>query len=60
MPMTDQVYEKEVEDVIIDVILASKTSHIISGPSNMFLGALSMNPDISFDLFESLSNVHGA
>lgn len=58
--MSDEEYVKEVEECIIDVFLASKTSHIMSGASNMFLGALTLNPQITFDLFESLKIFNGA
>lgn len=58
--MSDEEYVKEVEECLIDVFLASKTSHIMSGASNMFLGALSINPEVSFDIFDSLKNYNGA
>jgi hypothetical protein len=58
--MPDEEYVKEVEECLIDVFLASKTSHIMSGASNMFLGALTINPEITFDLFESLKMFNGA
>jgi hypothetical protein len=58
--MSDEEYVKEVEDCLIDVFLASKTSHIMSGASNMFLGALTINPEITFNLFESLKSFNGA
>tara|TARA_B100001059_G_scaffold9330_1_gene7658 strand:+ start:2231 stop:3166 length:936 start_codon:yes stop_codon:yes gene_type:complete len=41
--LTDEKYQKEVEDCILDVILTSKSDHILGTCSNMFLGALSMN-----------------
>jgi hypothetical protein len=58
--MPDEEYLKEVEECLIDVFLASKTSHIMSGASNMFLGALTINPNMTFDLFESLKVFNGA
>ena len=54
--MPDEEYVKEVEECLIDVFLASKTSHIIAGASNMVLGALTINPEISFDIFDSLKD----
>lgn len=54
--MPDEEYVKEVEDCLIDVFLASKTSHIMSGASNMVLGALSINPEVSFNIFDSLKD----
>lgn len=58
--MSTEEYEKEVEECIMDVALASKTDHILSGASNMFLGALCMNPNITFSIFDSLKNANGA
>ena len=54
--MPDEEYVKEVEECLIDVFLASKTSHIIAGASNMVLGALTINPEVSFDIFDSLKD----
>jgi hypothetical protein len=58
--MSNEEYLKEIEECIIDVVMASQTNHIISGASNMFLGALCINPDISFSIFDSLKGVNGA
>lgn len=58
--MTSEEYVKEVEDCIIDVSLVSKADHILSGASNMFLGALIMNPNITFNIFDSLKDINGA
>ncbi len=58
--MSDNEYSKEVENCLIDVYMASQTSHIISGASNMFLGALCINPKISFSIFDNLKTFNGA
>ena len=50
--LTDKEYKKEVEDCLLDVILTSKTNHILGTCSNMFLGALSMNTDNSYELIQ--------
>lgn len=50
-PMTDEEYEIEYQNAMLDVILSSKTDYVIGGSSNMFLGALCMNPEIPFDTF---------
>jgi hypothetical protein len=49
--MTDDEYAIEYQNAFLDVILSSKTDLIIGSSSNMFLSALSMNPDVSYDLF---------
>ena len=49
--MPDIEYEIEYRNVMLDVILTSKTDFIIAGSSNMFLAALSMNPQVPFDIF---------
>ena len=49
--MPDIEYETEYRNVMLDVILTSKTDFIIAGSSNMFLAALSMNPQVPFDIF---------
>jgi hypothetical protein len=58
--LSNEEYLREIEDCIIDVVLASETNHIISGASNMFLGALCINPNISFSIFNSLKDINGA
>lgn len=50
-PMTDDEYELEYQNAMLDVILSSKTDLLIGGSSNMFLAALGMNPSIQFDMF---------
>lgn len=58
--ISDDEYETEVRNCLLDVILTSKTNHILGGGSNMFLGALSMNSEVSFDLIEGISDFWGA
>lgn len=58
--MSDVEYVQEVKECLIDVFLASQTSHIISGASNMFLGALIINPRITYEIFDSLKPFNGA
>jgi len=50
--LTDEKYQKEVEDCILDVILTSKSDHILGTCSNMFLGALSMNTENTCELIQ--------
>ena len=50
-PMTDEEYEIEYQNAMLDVILSSKVNHVIGGSSNMFLAALCMNPNVQFDMF---------
>lgn len=49
--MSDEEYEEEYRNVMLDVILTSKTDLIIAGSSNMFLASLCMNPKVSYDTF---------
>jgi len=49
--MSDEDYETEYQNAMLDVILSSKTDFIIGSSSNMFLAALCMNPNMQFDLF---------
>ena len=58
--MDDKEYEVEYRNVLLDVLLASKTSHILGSTSNMLMGALTMNPKISFSFIENLSDHEGA
>lgn len=58
--ISDDEYETEVRNCLLDVILTSKTNHILGSCSNMFLGALSINPEVSFELIEGISNFWGA
>ena len=50
--LTDEKYQKEVEDCLLDVILTSKSDHILGTCSNMFLGALSMNTKNTCELIQ--------
>ena len=50
--LTDEKYQKEVEDCLLDVILTSKSDHILGSCSNMFLGALSMNTSNTYELIQ--------
>lgn len=58
--ISDEAYELEVKNCLLDVILTSKTNHILGSCSNMFLGALSMNSEVTFDLIEGISDFWGA
>lgn len=49
--ISDEDYETEYQNAMLDVILSSKTDFIIGSSSNMFLAALCMNPNMQFDLF---------
>jgi hypothetical protein len=57
--MSDDDYIEELKYCLLDVILSSKCNHIIGSSSNMFLGALSMNPNIDYSLITDLSNFNG-
>ena len=52
--MSDSEYAVEYKNAFIDVYLASKTQKLLGGSSNMFLAALSLNPDLPFELFIKL------
>ena len=49
--MTDAEYLSEYQNAFLDVILTSKTDHVIGSSSNMFLAALIMNPKITYEMF---------
>lgn len=51
---TDYYFEDEFRMAIADVYLASQCDFIISGASNMLLGALFFNPSIPFKLYKEL------
>ena len=51
--LTDEQYKAEVENCLLDVILTSKSNHILGTCSNMFLGALSMNTENTCELIQS-------
>jgi len=50
--LTDDEYRSEVENCLLDVILTSKSDHILGTCSNMFLGALSMNTENTCELIQ--------
>jgi|LakMenE01Jun11ns_1017448.scaffolds.fasta_scaffold9951013_6 hypothetical protein len=54
--MSDESFIRETEDCIIDVIAASKSHFVLGGASNMFLGALSINKDLNYKIFDVLIN----
>ena len=51
--LSDEEYEKEVKNCLLDVILTSKADHILGTCSNMFLGALSVNKSNTYELISS-------
>ena len=57
--MSDSDYIEEIKYCLLDVLLSSQCKHIIGSSSNMFLGALSMNPNIDFSLVSDLINFDG-
>jgi hypothetical protein len=50
--LTDDEYCSEVENCLLDVILTSKSDHILGTCSNMFMGALSMNTNNTCELIQ--------
>jgi hypothetical protein len=52
--MSNLEYSIEYRNAFIDVYLASMTQKLLGGSSNMFLGALSLNPTLPFELFIKL------
>lgn len=50
--LTDDEYRSEVENCLLDVILTSKSDHILGTCSNMFMGALSMNVESTCELIQ--------
>ena len=58
--MDDEEYETEYRDCLLDVLLTSKTNHILGSTSNMCMGALIMNPEGTFGPIEKLSDFEGA
>jgi hypothetical protein len=51
---SDEGFENEFRMCIADVYLASQCDFILSGASNMFMGALFFNPTIPFKIFKEL------
>jgi hypothetical protein len=57
---TDDPFEDEFRMAIADVYLASQCDFIISGASNMFLGALFFHPTVPFKIYKELeTNITG-
>jgi hypothetical protein len=52
---TDEPFEDEFRMAIADVYLASQCDFIISGASNMLLGALFFHPTVPFKIYKELS-----
>ena len=50
--LSDDEYRSEVENCLLDVILTSKSDHILGTCSNMFMGALSMNVENTCELIQ--------
>jgi len=50
--LSDDEYRSEVENCLLDVILTSKSNHILGTCSNMFMGALSMNVENTCELIK--------
>lgn len=50
--LTDDEYRSEVENCLLDVILTSRSNHILGTCSNMFMGALSMNVENTCELIQ--------
>jgi len=50
--LSDDDYRSEVENCLLDVILTSKSDHILGTCSNMFMGALSMNTNNTCELIQ--------
>ena len=50
--LSDDDYRSEVENCLLDVILTSKSDHILGTCSNMFMGALSMNVENTCELIQ--------
>lgn len=57
--MSDSDYIEEIKYCLLDVLLSSQCKHIIGSSSNMFLGALSINPSVDYSLVSDLTNFDG-
>jgi hypothetical protein len=57
--MNDEDYIDEIKYCLLDVMLSSECKHIIGSSSNMFLGALSMNPNAEYSLVSDLMQFDG-
>tara|TARA_Y100000590_G_C15574686_1_gene959972 strand:+ start:140 stop:1042 length:903 start_codon:yes stop_codon:yes gene_type:complete len=53
-------YKKECIQCFTDVYLASTCDKILGGSSNMFLGALIINPSIKFKILDVFKNINGS
>lgn len=56
---TDEEFEVEFKNAILDVYLASQCDFIMGGSSNMFLGALFFNPTVPYKMFQELKGKDG-
>jgi hypothetical protein len=59
-PLEIDDYEKECVQCFTDVYLASTCDYILGGSSNMFLGALIINPTVKFKILDVFNNVNGS
>lgn len=50
--------EKEYTDVLTDVFNLSKCSHLLISPSNIAFALLYINPNITYNTFDFLKNLH--
>lgn len=57
--MSDEDYIDEIKYCLLDVMLSSECKHIIGSSSNMFLGALSINPNVEYSLVSDLMEFDG-
>lgn len=57
--MSDDDYIEEIKYCLLDVLLSSECKHIIGSSSNMFLGALSINPNAEYSLVSDLMKFDG-
>lgn len=53
-------YKKECVQCFTDVYLASTCDYILGGSSNMFLGALIINPTVKFKILDIFKEINGA
>jgi hypothetical protein len=56
---SDKEFEEEVQTAIADVYLASQCDLVMGGSSNMFMGALLFNPNVSYKVFKELKEKAG-
>jgi hypothetical protein len=59
-PLEIDDYAKECVQCFTDVYLASTCDYILGGSSNMFLGALIINPTVKFKILDVFNNVNGS